>query len=333
MLQVRSLLSLFRPLPVLSTAPRHHILKQPSSLSFPPATHVFNQISRPSLPEDAYLSRMSPNQVPWQFNYKHANELKEPPTGYSYPVIDMMPNSAAAQSVPSQASRIQLHPPTSQRTLEGTHAAGIGGGFTRPMPVPHYTHQNILNPHPEFHSSLVNRGRGHAQSSQGPQHAHHNILHPQPEFHSSMGTIGSSHAPSLQDPQHPHQSIQNPPADFHSLAVNVGSSHTHLLQNPHYTDQNIPNVQPDSYSSMVNMGRNFAQALPDPQHTHQNALNQQPDSNSSIVNMDHANVMMQSHASSSLYYPYTPQEVVSATYSNQWYFFFNMGELWLINYG
>lgn len=284
--QVRSLLSLFRPLPVLSTAPRHHILKQPSSLSLPPANDVFHQISRPSLPEDAYLSRMSPNQVPWQFNYKHANELNEPPTSYSYPVGDMMPNSDAARSMPSQASRVQFHPPANQLTLEGTHAAGICGSFTRPMPGPHYTHQNILNPQPEFHSSLVNRGRGHVQSSQ--------------------------------DPQHPHQSIQNPPPDFHSLAMNVGSSHAQLLQNPHYTNQNIPSLQPDSYSSMVNVGRNFAQALPDPQHIHQNTLNQQPDSNSSVVNMDHANVLMQSHASSSLDYPYTPQEVVSATYSNQW---------------
>ncbi|XP_019414903.1 PREDICTED: uncharacterized protein LOC109326643 isoform X1 [Lupinus angustifolius] len=311
--QVRSLLALFRPLPALSTVPRHPILKDPSLLSLPPANNVIHQISRPSLSQDA-MSRMSPNQVPWQFNYRYVNELDEPPPpGYSYPAANTMASSASARFVPSQASRVQLHPLASQLTSEGTYGAGRGRSFTKPMPDPHYTHQNIVNPQPEIHSSVVNRGSGHPQSWQDPQHAHHNILHSQPEIHSSMGTMGNSHTQPLQDPQYPQQSIQNPPSDFHSGVVNVGSSHVQSLQNPHYTHQNIPNQQPDSYSSMINLVRSYGQSLPDPQYPYQNNLNLQPDFNSSTVNMDHANLMMQSQ-----YYPYVPQEVGSATNSYQW---------------
>ncbi|KAE9604233.1 hypothetical protein Lal_00001655 [Lupinus albus] len=280
--QVRSLLALFRPLPALSTVPRHPILKDPSMLPLPPANDVIHQFSRPSLSQDA-MSRMSPNQVPWQFNYKHVNELDEPPPpGHSYPVANTMASYASAHFVPSQASRVQLHPVASQLTLEGTYGAGIGRSFNQPMPDPYYTHQNILNLQPKIHSSVV------------------------------------SHAQPLQDPQHPHQSIQNPPSDFHSRVVNVGSSHAQSLQNLHYTHQNIPNLQPDSYSSMINLVRSYGQQLPDPQYPYQYTLNLQPDFNSSTVNMDHANLTMQLNDSSSQYYPYVPQEVGSATNSYQW---------------
>ncbi|XP_061357126.1 uncharacterized protein LOC133301510 isoform X2 [Gastrolobium bilobum] len=373
--QVRSLLELFRPLHVSSTAPTHPVLKKiysPSEMPLPPVNNVFHQISRPSISEDAYLSRMLPDQTPRKLNYRHVNELEEP-TGCAYPVINLMPNSAAAQSLPSQASRNQLHASASTLTLEGTYAAGMGTSYTRPLLDYQYTHQNILNRQPEFHSSLLNKGSGYAQSLQDPQYAHHNILHPQPGFHSSMITTGSSHAQSLQDPLHQHQSILHPPPGFHSSVITMGSSHAESLQDtqhqsiihpqpelhsstitmdnsharslqdpqhPHQsvlnpprdfhssvanvggsyaqydTHQNILNMQSDSYSSMANIGSSYAQ-LPDPQHTHQETQNLQPYFNSYSMNMGHADVTMQSHASSSLYYPYVPQQVVSATYSGQ----------------
>ncbi|KAJ1377951.1 Development/cell death domain [Sesbania bispinosa] len=436
--QVRSLLEMFRPLHLLSTAaPTHSVLNNtypPSTSPLPPVDDVFHQRSTPSHFEDSYLSRMSPNQVPWQLDYKHSNELKEP-TGCAYPVNNLMPNSIAAQSVLSQASRTQLYPPAGTLTQVVTHAARMVSSYTLSQPDPKYTHQhqNILNMQPGFHSSLVNMGSGHTQSFQDSQYAYHNVLHPQPEFHSSMMTIVSSSAQSLQVPQHPqsmqpefhsssslvnrgsghtqplqdsqpayhsvphpqlefhssmmtmasscaqslqepqhpqsmqpefHSSLvnrgsghtqsfqdaqpayhsvihpqpeyhssmmtmasscaqslqepQHPPPIFHPPVVNMSSNHAQLLQDSHYTPQNILNPGPDSYSSMANVGSSsYAQSLPDPQHTHHEAQYLQPYFNSSSVNMDHANVTLQSHASSSLHYPYVPQEVASATYSDQ----------------
>ncbi|KAJ1417819.1 Development/cell death domain [Sesbania bispinosa] len=433
--QVRSLLEMFRPLHLLSTAPTHSVLNNThphSTMPLPPMDDVFHQRSTPSHFEDSYFSRMSPNQVPWQLNYKHSNELKEP-TGCAYPVNNLMPNSAAAQSVLSQASRTQLYAPAGTLTQEVTHAVRMVSSYTLSQPDPQYTHQhqnmqpgfhsslvnsgsghtqslqdsqyayhNVLHPQPEFHSSmmamasscaqslqepqhpqsmqpifhsssslvnrgsgqtqslqdsqpayhsvphpqpefhpsmmtmasscaqslqepqhpqsmqpefhssLVNRGSGHTQSLQDSQHAYHSVLHPQPEFHSSMMTMASNCAP-----QHPHQSILNPPPVFHPPVVNMSSNHAQLLQDSHYTPQHILNPGPDSYSSMANVGSSYAQSLPDPQHTHHEAQYLQPNFNSSSVSMDHANVTLQPHALSSSHYPYVPQEVVSATYSDQ----------------
>ncbi|XP_027356335.1 uncharacterized protein LOC113865779 isoform X2 [Abrus precatorius] len=304
--QVRSLIELFRPLHVLPTTPTHPVWEKP-------VNYVFDQISRPPLSDGIFLSRISPNQAPRLLNYEHVNKL-EASTGPAYPVNDVMPNSAAAQSVPSQASSYQLY-------------------------APQYSHQAI-NPQPEFHSSLVNSCQ--AQSLQDSQHAHHTILNSPPEFQSSSMTMGSSHAQSVQVPQYPYQSIPNPSTvgdnhaqlvqvpqypyqsilnslpDFHSQVANASNSHTHWSWYPHYTHQNIPSSQLDTFSTTtVNTRSVYAQVLPDHQHTHQNAQNPQPDFNSSTVNVGHANVMMQSHASSSSYYPYIPQEAVSATYSSQ----------------
>ncbi|RDX77814.1 hypothetical protein CR513_42003, partial [Mucuna pruriens] len=247
--QVKSLLELFYPLYVLPTAPTHPFLKKPMN-------NVYHQISGPPVSEDAYLSRMSSNQAP------------------------------RIQSVPFQASRNQHYSPASTLTLEGTCAPGMGSIHTPPLPDPQYSHQTILNPQPEFHSSLVIKGSsGYTQTLQNSQHAHHNSIHPQPEFHSSLMTMSSSHTQTLQDPQYPYQRIPNPSHDFHSPVANAGSG--------------------------------YAQLLPDRQHTHQNAQNPQPNLNSSLVNMGHTNFKMQSHVSSSFYHPYVPQEVVSSTYSFQ----------------
>jgi len=309
MLQVRSLIELFRPLHELPIAPGRPFIQKPMNI-------VYHQISEPPISEGAFLSRMSPNQAPRLLNYKHVNELRKP-TGCAYPVHNVMPYSAAAQLVASQGSTNQLYYPASTLALEGTYAPGIGSSHTQPLPDPQYSHQTILNPQPEFHSSLMNSG--HAQQLQESQDAHHNIIHPQSEFHSSLMAMGSSHTQSLQGPQYPYQSIPNPSHEFYTPVANAGSSQPQLSRDTHYTHQNILNLQPDAYSTMANTGSSYAQLLPDPQHTHQNAQNPQPDSNSSLVNMSHATVTMQLHTVSSLYHPYVPQEVAPSMYSSQWY--------------
>ncbi|KHN31253.1 uncharacterized protein LOC114409995 isoform X1 [Glycine soja] len=307
--QVRSLIELFRPLHELPIAPGRPFIQKPMNI-------VYHQISEPPVSEGAFLSRMSPNQAPRLLNYKHVNELRKP-TGCAYPVHNVMPYSAAAQLVASQGSTNQLYYPASTLALEGTYAPGIGSSHTQPLPDPQYSHQTILNPQPEFHSSLMNSG--HAQQLQESQDAHHNIIHPQSEFHSSLMAMGSSHTQSLQGPQYPYQSIPNPSHEFYTPVANAGSSQPQLSRDTHYTHQNILNLQPDAYSIMANTGSSYAQLLPDPQHTHQNAQNPQPDSKSSLVNMSHATVTMQLHTVSSLYHPYVPQEVAPSMYSSQWY--------------
>ncbi|RZC17462.1 B2 protein isoform D [Glycine soja] len=306
--QVRSLIELFRPLHELPIAPGRPFIQKPMNI-------VYHQISEPPVSEGAFLSRMSPNQAPRLLNYKHVNELRKP-TGCAYPVHNVMPYSAAAQLVASQGSTNQLYYPASTLALEGTYAPGIGSSHTQPLPDPQYSHQTILNPQPEFHSSLMNSG--HAQQLQESQDAHHNIIHPQSEFHSSLMAMGSSHTQSLQGPQYPYQSIPNPSHEFYTPVANAGSSQPQLSRDTHYTHQNILNLQPDAYSIMANTGSSYAQLLPDPQHTHQNAQNPQPDSKSSLVNMSHATVTMQLHTVSSLYHPYVPQEVAPSMYSSQW---------------
>lgn len=307
--QVRSLLELFRPLRALATAPTHPVLNKPMN-------DVDHQISWPPVSEDAFLSNMSPNQAPWLSNYKHVNELGKP-TGCASHVHNVMPYSAAAQPGKSHAPRTHFYSPASTLTLESTYAPAMGSGHTQPPPDPQYSHQTILNPQPQFHSSLVNMGSGHAQTLQDSQHAYHNIVYPQSESHSSLMTTGSSHIQSLQGPQNLYQSIPNPSHDFHSSVENAGSSHPQLSWGPHYTHQNIPNFQLDTYSATTNAGSGYGQIFPDPQYTNQNAQNPQPDFNSSLVNMGHANVIMPSHALSSSYYPYVPQEVGPSMYSSQ----------------
>ncbi|GAU38129.1 hypothetical protein TSUD_318160 [Trifolium subterraneum] len=340
--QVRNLLEMFRPLHPTSTAPRHPVLNgihSASTLQLPPANSVFHQTSRASLSEDSSLPRMSPTQAISLLSHKYLNGVEEP-TGWA--------NSVAAQSVPSQASRNQIHALASIDTTEGTYATGTVSSYTPSLPYPQYAHQNFLNPQPEFHSSLINNGIGHAQSTQNYQHARLNV-HPQPQFHASVMTAGSSHShdQSLQYSQQAYLNVSHPPPEFHSStmannsytqslqdpqqsflnppppcvyppAANVDSSHAQMLWAPHGTHQNIQNLQPGYYPSAVNVGSSYAtaQSFQDPQYTHQQAQNLQPGYGSS-VNMDNTNAMMQSHASSSLYYPYVPQQVISGTYAVQ----------------
>jgi hypothetical protein len=82
----------------------------------------------------------------------------------------------------------------------------------------------------------------------------------------------------------------------------VDSSHAQMLWDPHGTHQNIQNLQPGYYPSAVNVSSSYAQSFQDPQYTHQQAQNLQPGYGSSV----NTNAVMQSHASSSLYYPYVP---------------------------
>jgi len=124
MLQVRSLIELFRPLHELPTSPILPFLKKPMN-------NVYHHISRPPP-----LSRMSPNQAPLLLNYH---------------VHNTMPHLAAAQSVPSQASRNQFYSPASTLTLEGTYATGICSS----------------------HNQTILRGCAHTQTLQYSQHAHH----------------------------------------------------------------------------------------------------------------------------------------------------------------
>ncbi|XP_020965829.1 uncharacterized protein LOC107612874 isoform X3 [Arachis ipaensis] len=301
--QVRSLLSLFRPLPGFSTPPMHPVLE---TSSHPPANNAV--ISRSSL-EETIMSKISHkhNQVPRQLNHEHVNEVKQP-TSYSYPVISTVPNSVAAESVPCQALVNQILPPTSSLPLEGTYATGISSGSISPLPDHQYTHPNIQPAKAELNSSQVNSSNGYAQSWQDPQHVYHNIQHPHPEFHSSAMTMGSSQAYSAQDPQYLHYSNPQPPPDFHSQAANAGNGHAaQVMWDPRYAQQNIPTPQTaDPYLTAVNMNSGY------PQQTYQ------PDFSSSAVNKDHANVMMQSNPSSSYYYPYISQAVASAPYQESW---------------
>lgn len=203
--------------------------------------------------------------------------------------------------------------------LNALHPQLVGNSYPQSMQDPQHADHNVLHPQLGSHPSTWNMGGSYAQSLQHSQHAHLNVLQPhqQPEFHSSMMTMGNSYAQPLQDPQHPHQSIPNQPHGFHPQVANVGSGHAEMLWNPHGTYQNTPYSQPDAYSNTANMGSSYAESFPDPQHAHQNAQNLRPHSSSSVVNMNHANVALQSHAQSALYYPYVPQQVTSATYSNQ----------------
>jgi len=282
MLQVRGLIELFRPLHELPTSPTLPFLKKPMN-------NVYHHISGPPLSKHAHLSRTSPNQAPMSLSYKHV--IGEH-SGHTYPVHNIMPYSAAAQPVPSQASRNQFYSPASTLSLEGTYATGLGSSHN----------QTIC---------------GHDMTLQYSQHAHHNIIHPQPEFHSSLMPVGSSHTQSLQDLQNPYQSISNPQSlqdpqypyqsipnpqllrdpqyqyqiipnsqllkdpqypygsipkashDFHPTVANAGSSHQQLSWDPYYTHQNIPNSQPNIYSTTLNAGHSYDQSLPDPQYTHQ----------------------------------------------------------------
>ncbi|CAJ1974638.1 unnamed protein product [Sphenostylis stenocarpa] len=264
--------------------------------------NAYYQISGPPVSEHAYLS---PNQDPMLLNYKHVNELGGH-TDRAYPVHDIiMPYSAAAQPVPSQASKNQFYSPSNKLTLEGAYATGIGSSYKRPLPHPQYSHQTIL------------KASHYAQTLQYSQHAHHNIILPQPKFHSSLMPVGSSHTQSMQHPQYPYQSIPKSSHDFHPTVANADSSHSRLSWVPHYSHQNIPNLQPNTYSTSLNAGHSYAQSLPDPQYTHQNAQNLQHDFSSSLVNIGDTNVTMHSYDLSSFNHPHFPQEFPSSTYSSQ----------------
>ncbi|XP_027190354.1 uncharacterized protein [Cicer arietinum] len=195
----------------------------------------------------------------------------------------------------------------------------VGGSHTQSLQHSQHQHlNNVLHPQPEYHSSMMTVGSSHSydQSLQHSQHVNLNVLHPTPEFHSSMMT-GGSYTQSLQDPQQLHQSILNPPPrGVNPPAANVGISHSQVLWDPHYTHQNNQNPQPDSYSIAANVSSNYAQSYPDPQQTCQTTQNLQA-AYGSMVNMNYANVVAQSHASSSLYYPYAPQQVTSGAYVPQ----------------
>ncbi|CAJ2641313.1 unnamed protein product [Trifolium pratense] len=325
--QVRNLLEMFRPLHPMSTAPTHPVLNgvhSASTLQLPPVNSVFHQSSRASLSEDSFLPRMSPSQAIRLLSQKYLNGQEEP-TGWA--------NSVAVQSVPSQASRNQIHALASIDTTEGTYATGTVSSYTPSLPYRQYAHQNngighaqsmqnyqhaqlnVLHPQPQFHASVMTAGSNHSynQSLQYSQQAYLNVSHPPPEYHSSTMT-NNSYTQSLQDPQ---QSILNPPPPgVHPPAANVDSNHAQMLWYPHGTHQNIQNLQPGYYPSAVNVSSSYAQSFQDPQYTHQQAQNLQPGYGSS-VNMDHTNAVMQSHASSSLYYPYVHQQVISGTYAVQ----------------
>ncbi|PNX64582.1 hypothetical protein L195_g062186, partial [Trifolium pratense] len=101
-----------------------------------------------SLSEDSFLPRMSPSQAIRLLSQKYLNGQEEP-TGWA--------NSVAAQSVPSQASRNQIHALASIDTTEGTYATGTVSSYTPSLPYRQYAHQN--------------NGIGHAQSMQNYQHA------------------------------------------------------------------------------------------------------------------------------------------------------------------
>jgi hypothetical protein len=319
-----------------------------ASTQLPSENSVFHQTSRASLSEDSFLSKISPTQAIRLLSHKYLDGPEEP-TGWA--------NSVAAQSVPSQASRNQTHALASTDTTKGTYATGTVSSYTPSLPYSQYAHQNFHNPQPEFHSSLINNGIGHAQSMQNYQHAqlnslhsqpgfhssmtmdrshaqplqysqhqHLNALHPQPQFHASAMTAGSSHShdQSLQYSQQAYLNVSHPPPEFHSStmtnnsytqslqdppppgvhppAANVDSSHAQMLWDPHGTHQNIQNLQPGYYPSAVNVSSSYAQSFQDPQYTHQQAQNLQPGYGSSV----NTNAVMQSHASSSLYYPYVP---------------------------
>lgn len=350
--QVTSLLEMFRPLHVLSTAPRHLGFNEMQSASMlSPTNGVFHQTSRASLCEDTFLSRMSPTEAPRLVNYRHLNRPEEP-TGLA--------SSVAAQSVPSQASRNQVHALANTDTPEGTYATRMVNSYTQSLPYPQYAHGNILNQaqsiqnsqhsQPEFHSSMMTMGGSHPQSLQHSQHQHLNVLRPQPQFHASVMTAGSiyshdqslqysqqahlnvSHPPpefhtsmmsnssytqSLQVPQHPQQNNLNPPPPgVHPPAENVSSNHAQMLLDPQSTHQKIQNPQPGYYPSAANASGSYAQSFQDAQHAYQVAQNVQK-YYGSLVNMNHTNVAMQSHASSSFYYPYLTQQVLPGTYAVQ----------------
>lgn len=351
--QVRSLLEMFRPLHVLSTAARHLGLNEMHSASMlPPTNSVFHQTSRASLYEGTFLSRMSPTQAPTLLNHIHLNQPEEP-TGFA--------SSVAAQFVPSQASRNQVHALANTDTPEGTYGTRmVSRYYTQSLPYPQYTHGNILNPQPEFHSSfnvlhsqpqfhssMMTMGGSHAQSLQHSQHQHLNVLHPQPQLHASAMTAGSiyshdqspqysqqahlnvscappefhtsmisksSYTQSLQDPQ--QNNLNPPPPGVHPPAENVSSNHAQMLLDPQSTHQKIQNPQPGYYPSAANASGSYAQSFQDAQHAYQVAQNVQQ-YYGYLVNKNHTNVAMQSHASSSFYYPYVAQQVLPGTYAVQ----------------
>ncbi|XP_027902979.1 uncharacterized protein LOC114163096 [Vigna unguiculata] len=224
--QVRSLIELFRPLHELPTSPILPFLKKPMN-------NVYHHISRPPP-----LSRMSPNQAPLLLNYH---------------VHNTMPHLAAAQSVPSQASRNQFYSPASTLTLEGTYATGICSS----------------------HNQTILRGCAHTQTLQYSQHAHHNIIHPQPDFHSSLMPVGSCHTQSLRNPQYPYQSISNPQSLQDPQHPYQSISNPQSLQDPQHPYQSISNPQSlqdpqHPYQSISN-----PQSLQDPQHPYQSIPNPQ----------------------------------------------------------
>jgi len=262
MLQVTSLLEMFRPLHVLSTAPRHLGLNEMHSASlWPPTNGVFHQTSRASLYEGTFLSRMSPTQAPRLVNHRHLNQPDEP-TGLA--------SSVATQSVPSQASRNQVHALANTDTPEGTYAARMVSSYAQSLPHPQYTHGNILNSQPEFDSSLINNSSGHAQSMQYSQHS-------QPEFHSSMMTMGGSHAQSLQHSQHQHLNVLHPQPQCHASAMTASSIYCHdqSLQYSQQAHLNVSHPPPEFHTSMMS-NSSYTQPLQVPQHPQQNNLNPPP---------------------------------------------------------
>ncbi|KAL2347106.1 hypothetical protein Fmac_001106 [Flemingia macrophylla] len=245
--QVGSLLELFRPLHALPTTPTQSFVKKPMN-------NLYHQISGPPISEDGFLETAA--------------------CASANPVHNVTLYSAAEHTVSSQALRNQFY------SLEVTHAPGMGSNHTRPLPDPQYSHQPILNPQPEFHPSLVNKGSGRAQSFQDSQHAHHSIIHQQPEFHSSSMNVGNNHIQSLQYPQYSDQSIPNPSHDFHTPVANVSTNHTRPLSDPQYSHQHILNPQAGFHPSQDS---GHAQSFQDSQYAHHNIIHQQPEFHSSSM--------------------------------------------------
>ncbi|KAF7840222.1 U5 small nuclear ribonucleoprotein 40 kDa protein [Senna tora] len=168
--QVRSLLSLFRPLFV------NKQITMPNSAPLPSMQYRAprNQLHLPAWPhamDNTYLAGKSSSYA----------ELQPDPQRNM--------DSIHGPSLYPQLPQPEYYSPM----------VSMGGSYPQSLPDPKQTH--ILNSQPNFHG--VNMGSSQAQTWQDPQHVHQNVLNPQPDFNpylSNMGHVNpdmQSHASSL----------------------------------------------------------------------------------------------------------------------------------------
>ncbi|KAJ7945614.1 DCD (Development and cell death) domain protein [Quillaja saponaria] len=154
--QVRSLLSLFRPLTVFSTTPVYPVLADvniPWKMPLPSGTDVFQHAARLPPPKESYFSRMSQSEVPSVLNSKHCYRLTEN-KDHGYSVIKHPTFANGSMLLHAD----QLHNQTKPLLPEDPFAVGLCSSNVQQVPQSQHAQHRVLTPISDFHGPVVNMG-------------------------------------------------------------------------------------------------------------------------------------------------------------------------------